>query len=68
MFISCTDKKRTKETDEGSAPRNPLRRPHFKDAAGPKQPKNRRLCDKSRSQRLWVFILVVAVLFLFSKS
>ena len=33
-FISCADKKRTKETADGSAPQNPLRRPHFKMRTG----------------------------------
>ena len=33
-FISCADKKRTKEAADGGAPRNPLRRSHFQDANG----------------------------------
>ena len=39
-FISCADKKRTKEAADGSAPRNPLRRSHFQDANGIEVSKN----------------------------
>ena len=51
-FISCADKKRTKEAADGSAPRNPLRRSHFQDTNGIKVSKTQRLCGIIRPQRL----------------
>ena len=51
-FISCADKKRTKDAADGSAPRNPLRRSHFKDANGIEVSKTQRLCGIIRPQRL----------------
>ena len=51
-FISCADKKRTKEAADGSAPRNPLRRSHFQDANGIEVSETQRLCDVIRPQRL----------------
>ena len=58
MFISCADKKRTKETDEGSTPRNPLLRPHFKGANGIKVNKKRTpLRQKSAAKAVCLFVV-----------
>ena len=58
MFISCADKKWTKETDEGSTPRNPLLRPHFKGANGTKVIKKRTpLRKKSTAKAVYLFVV-----------
>ena len=58
MFISCADKKRTKETDEGSTPRNPLCRPHFKGANGIKVIKKwTPLRQKSAAKAVYLFVV-----------
>ena len=63
MFISCADKKRTKEAAEGSAPRDPLRRPHFKMRTGSDALMNRDTFATKLGRKGCVSILVVAVRF-----
>ena len=66
MFISCADKKRTKETDEGSTPRNPLCRPHFKGANGIKVIKKRTPLQQKSAAKA-VYLLGVGTMPLYRK-
>jgi len=66
MFISCADKKRTKETDEGSTPRNPLLRPHFKGANGIKINKKQTPLRKKSAAKA-VYLLGVGAMPLYRK-
>ena len=64
-FISCADKKRTKETAEGSAPQNPLRRPHFKMRTGSMRKLTLTPLRQKSVATAVLLVLVAAVLFVF---